>query len=148
MANSKARPIKHKLLRADMLDSYFEEKCLICMVSTWPFYRIAQQLNAHLDLDLRFDTEMNLEVEEVAYKILYDKNEMRNMEYFLICNRNKTDFLVPELVNRDYILMIDGIKYDRMAFEKLLQQIQNISAISFAHEIDAINLKSKDNLIF
>ena len=56
-------------------------------------------------------------------------------------------FLIPELGNFDFFLMISG-EEETMPGELILERLNEINGINYFQLIDVAKLKSKDNFIF
>jgi len=69
-------------------------------------------------------------------------------EYYLINNKSlEAGLLIPEAANFDYFLIIKHYM-DEEDIQKLIEGIRMINDVLLVKEIDPINLKSKENLIF
>lgn len=136
-----------KFSREELYQEYFEEmKCLAC-VSTLQPYQFAHAINMLLDKNFRLELKEMKDADNKPYQIFKDIDEMRRIDYYIICNRNKTDFLIPELPNSDFLLLMNGMTMHPALADETLQKVQQHKRISYAYDFDPFNLKSKDYLI-
>lgn len=136
-----------KFSREELYEEYFEEmKCLAC-VSTLQPYQFAHAINMLLDKDFRLELDQMQDADNKPYQIFKDIDHMRGIDYHIICNRNRTEFLIPELPNSDFLLLMNGMTMHPVLFEQTLQKVQQHKRISYAYDFDPFNLKSKDYLI-
>lgn len=143
-----ARKINVKLKTEDIVNDYFEHSLCIACQTTLPFYSFCQRVNNALFIDCRLLLDHSLEdKDEVRYKLFYDEDPKLNLEYFIIGNRERTNFLIPELKNMDYILMIRGLKLVPHLLESCLSKLQSIKSLTYAHEFEPLQIKSIENLV-
>lgn len=135
---------------------YFEDDFLLYgIISDVKEYKLAWQLNQSLQL--------NFVLQEEA-QIVFKGNKNMAVSYYLaskdhlkvklIKNRAvaskglKLPFVLPELKNYDYLLMIEGEDYE--SFEEIspIEQFKKGSFVQYSNTIDIDSLKSVDNLIF
>jgi hypothetical protein len=133
-------------------------------------YKINKELNTLLSRSIT-DVEMNFkEALEKAFFSLYEYwNPQYENQWYLMSNKTmvncktkknkneiifnefkyeskKIKYLIPEHHKVDYYLQIHGILTNKLK-KDLLNNIQNISQIVRAYEINSAELKSKENLI-
>lgn len=136
-----------KLSKEDLFDEYFEEmKCIAC-VSTFQPFQFAHTLNMKLDRNFRREVELMTGESGKKHKIFSDQDEMRGISYNIICNRNRTDFLIPELKNSDFLILMNGMAQHPEIFDFTLSKLQGLTKISYSYEFDPFQLKSKEYLI-
>lgn len=73
-------------------------------------------------------------------------DESLQEEYVLISNRSKDGYVLPELKQVDFLLLLHGYFEDEKK-EGILAQIKSTTNVISAFEIDPKELKSKINLI-
>lgn len=121
---------------------------LVCHQSD---YRIGWALNEQLGLQLS-KSEKSYAVYEKKGKIvsshsLYEwQDDCSDLHYFLIKNKDKIHYLIPEKKQIDYFLAIQSAGIVDLA--KLLQEIKKIPAVLTAYIFDPQELKSADRLVF
>ena len=133
--------------REELYNEYFEDmKCVAC-VSTLQPYQFAHTLNMILDRNFRREMELIEDKANKEYKVYFDRDDMRGIDYNVICNRNKTDFLIPELPNSDFLLLMNGMGLHLALFEEIFLRLQQHKKISYSYDFDPFQLKSKEYLI-
>lgn len=113
-------------------------------------YRLCWALNEHLRLKLAKSDEpfmvSSKKGEIVSKHSFYEWVDEENyLEYFLIKNKDGTQFLIPEKAQIDYFLVIK--EAGQVEIDDLLTQVKGISAILTAFKYDPTALKSSKNLI-
>ena len=143
---SKQKVHRFKITQEEVFEEYFEDmKCLACVSTLQPF-QFTHLLNALLDLDLRQEVE-GLDKDKVSYKVYTDFDTVRNIQYAVICNRNKSDFYMPELLNSDYVILMNGMTLHADLFQLTLEVLKTQRQISYTYTFDPHQLKSKEYLI-
>lgn len=68
-------------------------------------------------------------------------------DLFLLANKGTEGYLIPEMKNVDYFILIRNFM-DQEDFDYLLGGLNRIPEVVVAAEVDPGKLKSKENLIF
>jgi hypothetical protein len=143
---AKVKKVKIRRVRLDddeLYNEYFEEmKCLAC-VSTLQSYQFAHTLNVNLDRDFRLEMENMQDKNAKKYKMYFDKDGIRGIEYNIICNRNRTDFLIPELPKADYLILMNGMNLHTHLLNEIQSTLNQSSKISYTFLFDPMSLSSK-----
>lgn len=133
---------------------YFFEFRLYGLITTLKDYKLAWHINHSLDVHLVKSDDLILD--------FYDKEDLTISNFFfetqtsslrLIKNRSLSErgnaprYLIPELNNFDYFLLLTGFEdtFDEEYFKKA---IKNMKGIQFIQNFDPNKLKSKENLMF
>jgi hypothetical protein len=74
-------------------------------------------------------------------------DEINHLEFFLIENKDESNYLLPELRHVDYFMMIKGA-LDFLDVKQLIDHMKPLEPVQLVTEIDHHKLKSKQNLIF
>ncbi len=110
-------------------------------------YKINKQLGTDFtkinDLEMLFSTD-----EELFYfsRYFYVIPESET-EFYLLANKGTEGFLVPEMKQVDFFLLIHNY-IDKDDLKAILNGLNKISEVLVAVEVDPRKLKSKENLIF
>ncbi|MFC2117486.1 IPExxxVDY family protein [Bacteroidota bacterium] len=114
-------------------------------------YRISWGLNNCLNL--KFIKNKDLEIIDNNYpepqkfsQFSYEDEESM-LCYKLIANRCSDGFLIGEMKNIDYFLIIIG-ETNKSFFDQFIKKIISLSMVIMAFEIDPLSLKSKQKLLF
>ncbi|MGB0932974.1 MAG: IPExxxVDY family protein [Lishizhenia sp.] len=124
---------------------------LVGICSHHPDYRLCWALNDQLRLRLTKANEpfcvSNKKGGVVSEHSFYEWfDEVNHIEYYFIKNKGGGKYLIPEEPQIDYFLVLR--ENNIVAISALVAQLKQNSGIITALEIDAVNLKSADKLIF
>ena len=113
-------------------------------------YRISWALNEKLSLLLKrsdnhrcIDSKSGIEQEFALY--YYDSED--SVSFYLVSNISEKGFLVEELKNIDYLLIISG-NLPQAKLDDMLRDIKEIEMVSAAFNFDLEKMKSKNRLNF
>lgn len=114
-------------------------------------YRLCWSLNQVMDLHLT-KADFNIEITNTRKKTqsvfeVYDfEDENLRIHYFLISNKNRDGYLLPELKHVDYFMMLkENLNIDlNSVIEQVKKSDQVLTAFTIAHD----DIKSKENLLF
>ncbi len=123
---------------------------LIAITASLKDYTLGHKINKILDFDF-----VRIEDHEVYFNVDEEPLEFSRFQYFieegeqnffLVSNRNREGFLIPEMKKVDYFMIIQQyISKDEVA--EILKKINLIPEVQVAATIDPHKLKSKENLI-
>jgi hypothetical protein len=136
-----------KFSREELFEEYFEDMRCIACVSTLQPYQFAHTMNLLLDRDFRLELDDMQDKAGKSYKIYFDTDIVRTIDYNIICNRNRTDFLIPELLNSDFLVLMKGMDSHSQLYEQTLSQLQSNKKISYSYDFNPFQLKSKEYLV-
>ena len=142
---------KEKLI----LDYGEETYSLIGIISDVKEYKLAWQLNNAFQVNFSLQNEVKLSLKgDRSFSFLYYLSEHSCYNLKLIKNKvveakgMKQQFVLPEVKNYDYLLMVDGENYEVFLDQDPFDHIRNASFVQYSNSINIENLKSQDNLIF
>lgn len=124
---------------------------LVAITSPLKDYRLCYYINKVTGLDLRKidDHEIWLDNQQPTFFGRYTYEDANNDSfYFILSNKGvEGGVLIPEMKVTDFFLLIkNAIDDDLLAWQ--ITQINNLSDVVVASEIDPHKLKSKENLVF
>ncbi len=93
------------------------------------------------------DYELEINLKTYAFARFVFDDEENHTQYVLISNKDESSFLIPELKNFDYLLLIKGAT-DFFEEETLKNNVKTIQPIQIIFEVETNKLKSKQNLIY
>lgn len=155
----------HKLEFEDVEDVSYTLLAIHCMIED---FRLAYLLNKYLNIGLKRKKEdLDLANEKVKFSLFEWEDQEKMTTWNLISNFCKleeegvsneeslfnvpnkivrTHYLIPEYNNVNYFLKInnDGIFINEKTVLNIIQQIPHVVTV---YSLDAMQLKSKDNLI-
>jgi hypothetical protein len=125
---------------------------LLGITSSAREYKLAWALNNKLSVNMVKQKDMSIELlKEGRLLISSFLFESGPAQFRLIRNKavnpdeHKVSFLIPELQDFDFLLMIKGLFRNDA---KLLTKIKSIPLVDFVSRLNLENIKSKENLIF
>lgn len=124
---------------------------VIGIVTTIKEYKLAWSINQVFKINLIMQPP--LKIEFLKGNILTISNYLYQTDFQLfrlIKNKGSvlnSGYIIPELVNFDFFLMISGKKGTESA-QIMFDQLKTIVGIDYFNWIDVDKLKSKDNFIF
>ena len=132
------------------LDIEFEYDFLLYgIVSQEKAHRLAWFLNKISPYKFSRDEDYGLEISSkpCAFAQFSFVDEENHTTYILLSNKDESQFLIPELKNFDYLLLIKGA-LDFFEKETLKNNIKTVPTIQIIFEVETEKLKSKQNLIY
>ena len=121
------------------------------IVSIYKDYKLAWHLNNSLNIGLEKEKDLNLKFVDYILIISNYLFVTENTQIRLLKNRSPENdsgegaYLVPEMPNLDFFLIVKGTD----EFEHDLQiSLRQIGGIEYVIKIDIDQLKSKENFIF
>lgn len=133
-----------------VIENVFEGS-VIGIVSTLKDYKLAWSVNQVINIDLAMQPPLVLEflkTPDLSISNYLFENEF--CAYRLLRNKGNdlnSGFLIPELVNFDFFLLISG-EAEILPEKSVIEGLRKIKGVSFFQKIDVDRLKSGDNFIF
>lgn len=135
-----------KLLKIE-LDLNF---ILIAITTPLKGYKLCFLINKYLELGFErteFDYSFQYLNQNTRYfSQFFYKNPNEN-DFFLIANKGNQGYLIPELKEIDYFMLLKNF-FDDEDLQFIIKGLKSIPEIQGATEISPYKLKSKENLIF
>ncbi|MFL0353319.1 IPExxxVDY family protein [Xanthomarina sp. GH4-25] len=153
------------------LEDFFDEAdfTLIGIHTSIEDYRLAYLLNAKLNLNLK-RRKKDLDFKDTSQFSIFEWEDQRQLNTWnLVSNMCKIEtdnlviennlfnntrkvseivYLLPEFKKVNYIVKISDDQLSSKKHQRIVSQIQEITHIVAAYQIDIDQLKSKNNLIF
>src|SRR5690554_6473063 len=133
---------------------YEYEFDLIGITTTVKEYKLAWSINNLLNIRLVKDKDLEIAFKNDTFVVISNFiYETENSVLRLLKNKSfgqgagSHGYLVPELKDFDYIVLISGFE-DTFSTEELIQKFRTLSEIDFLQKINVDQLKSRENLIF
>jgi hypothetical protein len=123
---------------------------LIAVTSQLKDYRLCFYINKFAETDFRKVDELELQLKGNDHRYFSRYlHEIPNTEcqFYLIANKGSDGFLISEMRETDYFILIKEF-IDEEDLNLFLHQIRSINNIQAAVEINPAKLKSKENLLF
>lgn len=132
------------------LDIEFEYDFLLFgIVSPEKPYRLAWQINHKYpySFERTEDYGINLNDKPYSFSRFDFKHDENHTAYILLANKDEGAFLLPELRNFDYLLLVNGA-LDFFDESALRQDIGSVPSVQIVYAVDINTLKSKQNLVY
>ena len=124
---------------------------LLGLVSPVSDYRLCWTLNK--DNIYNFKRSQDIEISSrkqkklIFFSVYHSNSELDKIDYYLISNKLTGEYLIPEIDEADFFLMVKG-NFTSQQQDSIMDQIRSNSIIQAVFEVSAAELKSKQNLIF
>ena len=123
---------------------------LLALVSPIKDYRLCWVLNRSCDLDLKKQGDLEISSQKnkklVYFSVFEYEDEINQAYYNVISNKLMGEWLIPELKEADFFIMVRGNTSVKER-ERLLEKIRIDPEIQMAFEVDPTKLKSRQNLL-
>jgi hypothetical protein len=136
-----------------LLIDYEYDFTLLALVCQLRGFKLAWYINQLLSVKLVKEKDIQLQFTNhqsplliANYVFTTEHTELRLIRNLSV-HESETGYLVPELKQFDFLLMLRG-EGDYIDRENLSQTLQQIPGLQYLKTIDHENLKSKENLIF
>ena len=124
---------------------------LIAVTSSLKDYRICYLINKYLNFNFSRDTDLELDISNqggiLHFSLFHYSWESTETDFYFIANKGSEGYLVPEMREADYFLMIKNY-IDDDDLEGILSNLNKIPEIVAAVKIDPKKVKSRENLLF
>jgi len=122
---------------------------LVALACSLKDYRLCYLLNKNLRINLRKITDIEIVDRKFSTHSFYSHfvSVEEHLEINLLSNRGIDHFLIPEMKQLDYFMIIKGF-IDDEDLTDLLKNLTRIAEVSYTTLVDPHKLKSKNNLIF
>lgn len=135
------------LLNADLEEEFFEDVKLIGIVCASEYYRIISYINQRMAFSFKKNHELEIQVNEYFFPVFEYKDEEKLIEHYIFCNRRKTNYMMADAKNIDFIWMLKGnFKYQE-SIAQLPAYLKRTEGVDFCFEINPANLKMRQLLI-
>lgn len=152
-----------------LTDDFFDDPyTLIAIHSSLDSYRLAYFLNGLLDIKLKRLKRDLVLYQEAAFPVYEAFDVSSDLQWNLLANKStvrqesqaemtgmfgaptgeKVVYVLPEHAKVDYLLKIDDGEGGLKEAVDILKKIKELPQVITAYELDADQLKSKNNLIF
>lgn len=109
-------------------------------------HKINKVLNFNFEKINDHEVYFNIDEPPLAFSKYHFHLEQAENSCFIVNNRNREGFLIPEMNKVDYFLVIQHY-LDKEDLEYILKGLNKVSELQGAMLIDPRKLKSKENLV-
>lgn len=123
---------------------------LVAITASLKDYILCHKINNCLEFEFeKVDDHKvfyNIDDAPLSFSRYHYFEEQGEIAYYLVSNRHSEGFLIPEMNKVDFFMVIRPAIYkEDMAF--ILNRLNKLADIQVAAQIDALKLKSKENLM-
>ena len=127
------------------------EGALFGIVTQLKDYRLCWYINKELGYDLKKMNDIEIihkkKNKTAVFSLGRYENDLDKWLVHLVSNRHQGEYLIPEVKQTDFLLVINGA-IDEEKKDEILSALKSIPAIQFIVTLDYEALKSKENLVF
>lgn len=139
---------KKQVLDNSMLEhEFFENSALIGIVCPYDPYRFIWYLNQAFNYHFKRNHDYEVQTEKRYFEVFTFSEHDKLVEHTLYTNRKKTDFLLEEAKNIDFIWMIKAGYLQTSYISTLMEILKKMNAIVYCFPIQYENLRSRQLLI-
>lgn len=124
---------------------------LIAITTSLKDYRTCYLINRSLNFNFvklpDLQVEIHPETEHVLFSIYNFSEDTAETDFYFIANKGTEGYLIPEMKNADYFVLIKNY-IDEADLEHMLLALNSIPEIVTAIKIDPKKIKSRENLLF
>jgi hypothetical protein len=124
---------------------------LVGVASSLKEYKLCYHLNELLSCDFRKLKDIIFESVDRSSKVqfsVFKAGAEDDLNRFIVfTNKNPGEVLLPEVVNFDYIIQIEG-KYESEEIKNLVEGIKRLPEVMMATEIPLKKIKNKERLVY
>ena len=123
---------------------------LVAITASLKDYVFCHQVNKHLEFNFEkvddHEVFFNIDEPPLAFSKYYFFIEQGENDCFILNNRNREGFLIPELPNVDYFMIIQQY-LDKEDLNYIVSGLNKLPDIQVAVVVDPLKLKTRENLI-
>ena len=139
---------KKMILDTETLEeAFFEDVKLFGIVSPVEPYHLIWNLNHAFNYSFERNHEAEVQFKDIYYSVFYYADEEKLIEHYIFANRNKTNYMIAEAKNIDFIWMMKGNIHSLFFLSQVSSLLESIQNIDYSMEINPEHLKSKQHLI-
>lgn len=112
-------------------------------------YQLVYAINNNLEVDFKKIDDLVIELsgDIEHYFSLYHFRNFMNKDFYIIGNKCKEGYLIPELKESNFFLMLRNF-HDLEDLKYYSTKLKSLNDIQLIININPLKLKSKENLIF
>ena len=128
-------------------DEFFEDIQLLGIVCPSEAYQLIWRINEAFNYDFVRNTDYDIHLDEKLFTVFTFQQPERFLEHFIISNRQRTNFLLPEIRNVDFIWMQKGNIVNQPELIKIPNLLAQLKGIVHIFPIDSSTLSKRQYLI-
>lgn len=128
-------------------NEFFEDVRLLGIVCPFEPYQLAWKLVEMLNYQFVRNSNYDIDANEKVYSVFTYERPQIFQEHYLISNRNKSNYLLSDIKNIDFIWMQKGNIFNQPELEKLPSALKRVNGLVHLFEIDSSKLAQRQYLI-
>ncbi len=124
---------------------------LIAITSCLKDYKLCFHINKELNTDFRKADDYNLYLqagnEPLQFSQYFFKIQASETEFYILSNHNTAGFLIPEMENVDYFMLIKN-HFDKEELEVMVSRLKRIAQVTAVAQVNPKLIRSNENLLF
>ena len=124
---------------------------LLAVTTSLKDYRCCYLINKHLNLNFikisDLEVDLHPEAAPVLFSIYNFRTDDAEADYYFISNKGTDAYLIPEMKQADYFILIRNY-IDDDDVENMLSVLNRIAEFVTVIKIDPKKIKSRENLLF
>jgi len=135
-----------KITRVQLSVNEQDKPLLFGLVSSDPDYKLSLKLNRNLGLSLKNDSPIvsgEKGTNETTFSSFIDLTKAPDLVFYLVSNRSGKNFLIRQLRNVDYLLLIHDPNHEQSE-DMLSAKLRDTDSITAVFDIDFGKIRDKN----
>lgn len=144
MASAKQPKTETLLLNFTAVENdFFEDLKMFCLLCPHEPYHLVWHINSTLPFNFKRTPNQDILIMNNYYVVYEYEDPLNQIQHYLIASRSKTNYILPELKNIDFIWMIKGAHKIEEYVKELPSMTKNIPIVSDCRLIDHKKLSNR-----
>jgi hypothetical protein len=131
--------LDHTAVEAD----FFEDLRMLCLICPHEPYHVAWHINGTLPFNFKRSPNQDIFMGNDYYVVYEYEEPITQIQHYLVASRSKTNYILPELKNIDFIWMIKGSHKVEEYVKTLPLMVKNIPVVVDCRHIDHKKLSNR-----
>lgn len=171
------KPKRIRINQRELIEEYLEDVSCFAIQSKLNSYPFVITMNEYFFMDFRLspssgirtkgvspkrtpkhllDNNLNIfsaEREEVVddedreWEVYEDRDDVKNIEHFIICNHKESEYLLDTLRHVDFIWMMKGGFVTSKYLERTIENLKKVPGFGHVYRFDPMTVKGRENLV-
>lgn len=128
-------------------EEFFEDIQLLGMVCPSEAYQFIWRINEAFNYHFVRNTEYDIHVDDTVFSVYTFKQEDRFLEHFIVGNRQRTQFMLPEIKHVDFIWMQKGNIHHQPELALIPKLLPQLKGVVHVFPIESRTLSKRQYLI-
>lgn len=132
---------------AALEEEFFEDIKLLGIVCPAEAYQFIWRINGAFGYNFVRNTDNDIYLGDTIFNVFTFQQEERFIEHFIVCNRQRTQFLLQEIKHVDFIWMQKGNINNQHDLEQLPSLLSTLKGMVHVFPIESNSLAKRQYLI-